>query len=83
MWYLYILYSVQLDGYYIGHTGMRPEDRLVKHLTNHKGYTARAKDWCIVHLEQYQNKSEAMQREKFLKALKSKTAIMKLIALPD
>ena len=42
---VYILFSFSLDSYYIGHTGSSMEERLRHHLTNHNGYTARAKDW--------------------------------------
>ncbi|MEZ5047089.1 MAG: GIY-YIG nuclease family protein [Chitinophagaceae bacterium] len=37
MYYLYILYSLQMKKYYIGSTSMLPELRLKQHLLNHKG----------------------------------------------
>lgn len=45
--YTCILFSSQLDKYYIGHTKSTPEERLRKHLTNHDGFTAKASDWKI------------------------------------
>ncbi|MCB9019399.1 MAG: GIY-YIG nuclease family protein [Chitinophagales bacterium] len=39
----YILYSKDLDRYYIGHTCDQIEERLRKHLSNHKGFTAMTK----------------------------------------
>ncbi len=45
--YVYILYSRLLDRYYIGYCGTSVADGLAKHLSNHKGYTGRAKDWII------------------------------------
>jgi putative endonuclease len=42
--YFYILYSKELNQYYIGHTSESLEERLRKHLSNHTGFTAKAKD---------------------------------------
>jgi len=79
MAYFYVLYSQSLDGYYVGHTEQLPEERLQKHLTNHKGYTSKAKDWTIVHVEEYKTKEEAYTRERQAKAWKSKKKITELI----
>jgi putative endonuclease len=43
----YILFSENLNKYYIGSTRNSMEERLEKHLTNHDGFTAKAKDWKI------------------------------------
>ena len=48
MCYTYILYSETLDKFYIGHTCENLNERLTKHLSNHKGFTAKVKDWKIV-----------------------------------
>lgn len=78
MFFCYILYSKTLDQYYIGHTGEPLEERLRKHLTNHKGFTARTKDWIIVYYECFGEKSFAYQRELQIKSWKSKIKIKKL-----
>jgi len=39
----YILYSKELDRFYIRHTALSIGERLKKHLTNHSGFTAKAK----------------------------------------
>ena len=44
MYFCYILYSKSIDHFYIGHTGEDPHERLRKHLSDHKGFTSRAKD---------------------------------------
>ena len=77
--YFYILYSPSLDGHYVGHTEQLPEERLQKHLTNHKGYTSKLKDWAVVHVELYETKEEAYKRERQVKAWKSKKKITELI----
>ncbi len=47
----YILYSKRLDSFYIGYSGDVISKRLTKHHSEHKGYTARAKDWDIAFTE--------------------------------
>ncbi len=47
----YILFSNALDRYYIGHTTEAVEERLRKHLADHKAWTSRAKDWRVVYSE--------------------------------
>ena len=79
MFTTYILYSEKLDKFYIGFTGDGIEERLSKHLANHKGYTAKAKDWQLVYREIFESKQEAMQREKQLKGWKSNKRIKELI----
>ncbi|MBL7738146.1 MAG: GIY-YIG nuclease family protein [Chitinophagaceae bacterium] len=76
--YVYILYAASLDSYYIG-SSQNPEERLRKHLSNHNGYTAKAKDWIIVYTELFDLKSLALIREKQLKGWKNKNRIRELI----
>ena len=80
MFNCYILYSSSLDQYYIGHTGEGLHERLRKHLPNHKGFTAKLKDWIIVYSELFEKKSVAYQRELQIKSWKSKIGIKKVIA---
>ena len=56
------------------------EERLRRHLSAHKGFTARAKDWQIVYQELFTNKSVAITREKEIKKWKSKVKIEALIS---
>ncbi len=76
--YVYILYSRHLGNYYIGSIS-DVENRLKKHLSNHKGYTSKAKDWIIVYKEEFQTKSEALFREREIKKWKSSKKIASLI----
>jgi putative endonuclease len=62
-YFAYILYSASADLYCIGSTE-NPENRLRKHLANHRGFTGRAKDWKIVYKEEFVTKTEAIKREK-------------------
>jgi putative endonuclease len=61
MFTAYILFSKTIQRYYVGYTNLPLEERLRYHLTNHKGFTARAKDWVIVFSESKSIKSKASQ----------------------
>ncbi|KAA5538407.1 GIY-YIG nuclease family protein [Paenimyroides baculatum] len=80
MFFVYILYSTNLDQFYIGYTSMTLEDRLRRHLSTHKGFTARTKDWKIVYFEQFENKADTILREQEIKNWKSKKRIIELIS---
>ena len=80
MFITYILYSKLLNKFYIGFTSGDLNVRLSKHLVNHKGFTAKAKDWEIAYIEKFDTKVLAMQREREIKAWKSKTKILQLIS---
>lgn len=77
--YFYILYSKALNQYYIGHTSEKLEERLRKHLSNHSGFTSKAKDWMIIYFEEFETKAKAYNRELEVKKWKSKIKIQKLI----
>ncbi|PRA97570.1 excinuclease ABC subunit C [Chryseobacterium sp. MYb7] len=75
----YILHSKTLDKFYIGHSSESLQERLRKHLSDHKGFTSKAKDWTLVYFETLKSKSLAYRREREIKAWKSKSKIQKLI----
>jgi putative endonuclease len=82
MHYLYILFSAEKNGYYIGSTS-DVASRLRRHLSSHKGYTGQVKDWVVVYVEEHDSKIEAMHRERLIKAWKSSKMIADLIAKKD
>jgi len=77
--YLYILYSFQIDKYYIGHTHNLLE-RLRKHNSKHSGFTGITNDWQIVYKENFTSKNEAYARERQVKKWKNRQRIEKLIS---
>jgi GIY-YIG catalytic domain. len=79
MCFLYILYSKKLNKFYIGSSTKHPSIRLQKHLTNHDGFTAKTKDWIIVHTETFPTITEARKREVQIKKWKSHIRIQQLI----
>jgi putative endonuclease len=80
MAYTYILYSKTLNRYYIGSTDTSPEDRLKKHLSDHSGFTGKAKDWFVVYSEYHKDKKDSLRRERQIKSWKSRVKIEELIA---
>jgi putative endonuclease len=78
MYFVYILYSAQIDRHYIGSTE-NIESRLSKHLSQHSGFTGKAKDWVIVYSEELASKTEALKRELEVKKWKSRKMIEVLI----
>ena len=77
-YYLYILYSKAINKYYVGYSA-DIEKRIEYHNYNHKGFTARAKDWQLVYSEAFDAKDLAMKREKEIKSWKSRKRIEELI----
>ena len=79
MYTLYILYSKNLDRFYVGYT-----NDLVRRLREHnriKGkYTDTGIPWELVYKETFETKKDAMAMEKFIKSRKSKKYILDLIA---
>jgi len=80
MFTTYIIFSQSLDKYYIGHT-FDLQQRVIKHLANHKGFTGKVNDWVIVYQELFNTKAEAYKREREIKNWKSRTMIEKLIGV--
>ena len=83
MFYLYILQSETSGRYYIGQT-----DNLDRRLAEHNDLnstssktTKRFKGpWKLIYFEKYESRSDAMIRERQIKAWKSRKAINALIA---
>ncbi len=68
MYTVYVLYSKKFDKIYIGYTS-NIEARLIAH--NHpqnKGWTKRYMPWSVIYKETFDNKAEAMKREKEMKS---------------
>jgi putative endonuclease len=64
--FVYIIYSSSVDAYYKGETGT-PEKRLEEHNANLSRYTAGKGPWIMVYLEELEDRTGALKREKMLK----------------
>ncbi|MFD1094173.1 GIY-YIG nuclease family protein [Salegentibacter chungangensis] len=80
MHFLYILYSKKTDRYYIGETS-DIRNRLKQHQQHHFKYnfTEKAEDWELKLQFETTNREEALYLEKFIKRMKSKILISKVI----
>ncbi|MBC5841325.1 GIY-YIG nuclease family protein [Flavobacterium sp. F-380] len=80
MFYVCILYSKSIDKFDIGYTVMELSERLRRHLSSHKGFAGRAKDWEVVYFELIDDKTKAILCEKEIKNWKSSAKIIELIS---
>ena len=78
MFTAYILQSEKNNKYYIGITG-NIEQRILKHNKGYSKYTKGRGPFKLVYKEEYDSLSKAKKREYYLKSLKSKIVIEKLI----
>jgi putative endonuclease len=65
---VYILYSYSGKITYVGYSQGSIERFYWHNVRSKKGFTIRYRPWIMVHIEFYDNKKEAMQREQFLKS---------------
>lgn len=77
-YFVYILYSTTKDKFYIGYTSDLNE-RIIRHNQKSKGYTGSTNDWELKYHETFENKIDALNREKQIKSWKSKIKIKELI----
>ena len=78
MFIVYILYSKSFDRYYVGYTNDL-ERRISEHNRKKGKFTDAGIPWVIVHIESYSIKTEAMEREKYIKSKKSRNYLIGLI----
>ena len=75
MYYTYVLFSSSTGKIYIGFSS-NIEARLKSHNDPaNRGWTKKYQPWIIVHLEEFENKSKAMLREKELKTARGRKFI--------
>ena len=79
MFYTYIIFSSDLNKYYVGSTA-NIEDRLRRHNQKHMGFTGKNSDWKIVYVEAFETKTASLKRELEIKKWKSRILIEKLIS---
>ena len=79
MFIVYVLYSQTFDKIYIGFTS-NLEERIKSHNElGKKGWTVAFRPWQIIHTEVFENKADAMKREKELKGGKGREWIRKTL----
>ena len=79
MFTVYVLYSEKYNKIYIGYTS-NLEQRFLSHNELSKtAYTVKYRPWKIIYTEKFENKKEAIQREKQLKSSRGRNFIRKEI----
>lgn len=79
MYHVYILYSQSIDRFYVGYTNIL-ERRIREHNRKKGKYTDAGLPWELAHIESFEKKKDAMDREKFIKSKKLRKYIEILIA---
>jgi len=79
MHYLYILYREKIDQYYSGQT-RNLETRLVKHNNGHSSATKKGVPWKLKKSVEFPTKRQAIQAENWIKRMKSRQVIEKVIS---
>ncbi len=71
--YVYILHNSKHDKFYIGQTN-NLDARIIEHNSGQVNYTSKYDGgWSLGYYEEYNSRTEAIKREKFLKRQKNKT----------
>lgn len=79
MFFVYVLYSSSFDKIYVGFTSDL-ENRFKSHNElSKKGWTIRFRPWEIVYTEEFQEKQDAMRREKQLKSAAGRDFIWTIV----
>ncbi|WP_234567984.1 GIY-YIG nuclease family protein [Rhodohalobacter sp. 614A] len=78
MHYLYIIYSEKRGSYYSGQT-KDVKNRLSKHNRGHSLATKNGIPWVLRKVVEFETKSEAIKAENWLKRMKSKKVIERVI----
>ena len=78
MYFVYLIQSDIDNSFYVGYS-QDTQKRLLAHNNGESTYTRRKMPWKLVYIEEYISKSEALKREKFLKAQKNTEFYKKLI----
>ena len=71
---VYIIFSEKLNKFYIGFTGDL-NARITHHNQGGGSFTGKTNDWEIIYTEEFEEKSQAMRREKQIKGWKSRIMI--------
>jgi len=78
MFFVYILFSLKISRLYIGQTN-NVSRRFNRHNQGRCLSTKSFRPWLLIYSEVCDTRSEAIQKEKYLKSLKSPEAIYKYI----
>ena len=78
MHFVYVLYSLKDHRLYKG-SSSNIQKRLLRHNSGGSKSTANRKPFVVVHIEQFENKSDALKRENFLKTVEGGSKLIKFL----
>ncbi len=78
MYFVYIIQSMKDNSFYVGYTG-NIDSRVREHNFGRTGYTKKKRPWKLIYYEKLETEAQAINREKYLKKLKSRIALEKII----
>lgn len=76
---VYILFSEKYSKTYVGYTSNLIERFKSHNYLSKDGYTRKFRPWSVIHVEFFEDKKEALAREKYLKTGKGREYIKGLI----
>ena len=81
----YIIYSKQIDKFYIGATQEDVYSRLDKHNSNSYGkkFTSQTSDWVLFHFIEFGSYAQAINIERHIKKMKTRKYLEDLIKYPE
>ena len=77
MYHVYVLHSSLYDKIYIGYSSDVGVRFTYHNQGPEKGWTYRYRPWCLIWMEPFKSKKEAMIREKQLKSVRGRSGFMK------
>ncbi|MEK7567403.1 MAG: GIY-YIG nuclease family protein [Patescibacteria group bacterium] len=72
MYAVYVLRSLKNDKRYIGYSGKTPEERLKEHNSGSNKFTRLNKPFVLIYSESFEEKRNAIKRERYLKSGKGR-----------
>lgn len=77
---MFIVYVLKSCNYKKSYTGFTSDivERYKEHNSEHVGYTNKYRPWYIIHMEKYENREDAIKREKYLKTLTGRKFLRKI-----
>ena len=82
-YYVYVLYSKMHNRYYTG-SSADPHKRILSHNDPHnKGWTKRYAPWVLIYTQEFDNKTDALKRERWLKSGKGREFIQEYLSNRD
>lgn len=80
MYHTYIIYSKSKNRYYVGYTSIGVNKRVERHNMGWSQSTKMGIPWVLKYFKSFDNKSDAIKWENFIKRQKSRSFIERLIA---